>query len=587
MNNRIFDNRFVYYAIIIILLVGAIFGLVYIKKYVGYAGVEVPAEAGYVTTIIIEHRQPTAHWHGLYGLVFSLAGWNEEQTYVVDPGGLSSFTTVFACVDPNQEEQELYASTNDTIDFSNIKAGTTSMIDDEFLNLTNDTADRANNTFTEIVNITLGTNVITGIPAVYTYVNDAPDPAKTFFTGILNASGKLVLVTRVLQDLTVNFKGNNTMYQMLLPVPNVSTKFYFFADPYDECPSGWGLGQVGDSIVMGYVFESNTTIPIPNATVSAGGNSSLTDSDGFFNFSVPGGRIYNLISIKEGYILNITSINTTIGYTTRQNLTMARFFGYKGPNGTISGYARNNVSGALIENVTISIAGLVTLSNSTGNYSFDVEEGTHVIAAVKDGYENFVGNFSINRYQNLSYIVNMTQVIIGVVGNGTLFQNGTIHGTVRDSSTGNVLENVTVTVAGESNMTNALGFYNITALEGTTNIVATKNGYDAYFAQVNITANQITVYNFSITPTIVLEGVGNGTVKGTVKTSSGAALSDVTVTVAGKSNVSNSTGEYFFLAIPAGTHNIVATRTAYDNYVGQVNVSENNDNYNSGRTWCW
>jgi hypothetical protein len=577
MKEEIFDNKFVYYSIIFILLAIAIFGAVTIKKFIGYAGAEVPAEAGTITTVTIDHRTASSNWHGLYGLVFSESGFSEEQSAVVDPGELSSKIFVFDCVDPNQAQQELYASTNNSIDFSNIKAGTTEMIDTDFLNLTNATRDRANNTFTELVNITVGSTSVINVPAVYTYVNDAPDSSKTFFTGILNASGKLVIVARLLQSSSTSFKGTNVKYQMLLPVPNSSTKYYFFADPNDECPAGFGTGQVGDSVITGFVFERNSTIPISGVTVSAGGNSSLTDSNGLFNMTVPGGRDYNLVAIKTGYNTNITEVNTTIGSTTYKNLTMSKFFGFIGPNATISGYVQDNATNEVLVNATISIAGLNTLSNDTGNYSLIIAEGTHVIAAVKNGYDNFVGNFTIADSQNLSFIINMSTVISAGAEavNGTLLNNGTIQGTVRDNSTNTTLAGVTVTVAGASNITDSVGFYNITALQGTTNLVATKSSYNTYFKEVNISANNITELNFSMSPVTVAEGVGNGTVRGTVFTSSGNVLSDVTVSVAGKSNVTNSTGKYLLLQIPAGTHILTATRSGYVNNISTINVTEN------------
>jgi hypothetical protein len=575
MDKELMNSRVVHCIVIVILLVGAIYALIFVKKFIGYAGVEVPAEAGTVTTVIIDDRQPTSRWHGLYGLVFSESGFNEEQTATVSAGELSSKIFVFECVSPNEDEQELYASTNDSIDFSNIRAGTPDMIDKGVFNLTNYTIDSANNTFTDFANITLGSNRIVNIPAVYTYVNDAVDGSKTFFTGILNASGKLVMVARLLQKSTTSFKGTNVKYQMLLPVANYSTKYYFFADPNDDCPSGFGTGQVGDSVITGYVFESNSTTPIENVTIGAGGNSSLTDSNGFFNLSVPGGRTYNLIAIKTGYNTNITTVTTSIGATTYQNLTMSRFFGFTGQNATISGYVRDNSTSEVIGGAVISVGGLTTTSNASGNYSLVVPQGDNIIAAVKSGYENFVGNFSVNGGNNLTFVINMTGKFVAVEGlNGTLLNNGTLQGFATDNSTNTSLAGVVVTVAGESDTTESSGFYNVTALEGTTNLVATKSGYNAYFSEVNITGGNVSEHNISMEPIQVSVGLGNGTIEGVVKTSSGSVLSSVTVSAGGVSNKSNSTGEYILLNVPAGTHNIVATRSGYDNYVGEVNVSE-------------
>ncbi|MBI3026940.1 carboxypeptidase regulatory-like domain-containing protein [Candidatus Woesearchaeota archaeon] len=739
------NNNFVHYSLLFLLIALAILGLVLVKKFTGFAGTQLSAEGGTITSVFIDDRSTSSNWAGAFGLVFSQSEFNEEQSAILDAGTITSVTLVFECQDPSKSINEMYAIPNSTMNFTDLRAGSTKMIDEDFLNLSNSTRDRANNTFLKNESILLGTTNISGIPAVYTYVSDAPNNS-TFFTGILNSSGRLAMVIKVFSTSQINFKGTKVDYQSLLPIRNSTTKWYFFADPNDECPAGFGSGQLGDSVIDGYVFESNATaVPLPNVTVSAGGNSSVTDSNGHFNFTIPGGVVYQLIGIKEGYLTNITTINTTIGATTLQNLTMAKFNGFLGPNSTIFGYARDNSTGAVInnvtinvaassmssnetgnfsftvpagtyiitaiktgydnfignfsvsdginitylinmtaaasardsfvngfvieagtaapipnatvsaggnssltgssgffnltiaggfnyslvaikegfntnittinttigqttvknltmsrfigflspnstvfgyvkdnstnatiENATISVAGLTTLSNATGNFSFSIPEGTYVIAAIKNGYQNFVGNFSISSNNNLTFAINMTLAVSAgaAAQNGTLLTNGTIQGFVKDSSTNSSLENVTVTVAGESNITNSAGFYNITALQGTTNLVATKSGYNNYFAEVNITANNITVYNFSMSTVTVAAGVGNGSVNGLVKTSSGSVLSSVTVTVAGRSNTSNSAGEYSLSQIPAGTHNLVATRTGFNNYVASINVTE-------------
>ena len=569
------DNNWIHFVLLILFLSAAIFILIIVKKFTGFVTNQVNASAGSITTLILDDRQVSAHWAGLFGLAFSEAGFNETQTATVNPGQISAVTMVFNCISPNEAQQEMYASTNNSIDFSNIRAGTFDMIDVDYLNLTNDTRDRANNTFTDLVNITVGVSPITNVPAVYTYVNSRVDPDKKFFTGILNASGKLVIVARLYLISTTSYKGSNVKYQMLLPVPNASTVYYFFPDPNDNCPAGFGIGQIGDAVVNGFVLETNTSLPIPNATVSAGGNSSLTDSNGFFNLTVPGNKIHNLVTIREGYNTNITIINTTIGQITNLNLTMSKFFGFIGPNATISGYVKDNSTNSTLANVTISIAGLTAISNDTGNYSFIVSEGTHVMAAIKNGYNNFVGNFSILRDQNLSFIINMSLVSAGgaQAQNGVPLNNGTIQGFVKDNSTNASLADVTVTVAGQSNTTNGSGFYNITALQGTTNLVAIKSSYETFAREVNISANNITVFNFSMSAVVIATGVSNGSVKGVVKSSTGSVLTDVTVSVAGSSNLSNSSGDYLLLQIPAGTHVLAATKSNYTNYVTTINVT--------------
>ena len=75
-------------------------------------------------------------------------------------------------------------------------------------------------------------------------------------------SGTLVFVSHI-EDLATSFKGGTAKYQMLVPVPNSSVTYYFFTDPNDECPAGYGTGLLGDGIITGYITDSNTGQPVP------------------------------------------------------------------------------------------------------------------------------------------------------------------------------------------------------------------------------------------------------------------------------------------------------------------------------------
>ena len=67
------------------------------------------------------------------------------------------------------------------------------------------------------------------------------------------------------------------MYQMLLPTPiGENVTYYFFTDPYDECPQG-GLGENVNSTVYGYVTGPTGSV-INGSTISVGGYSTTTDS---------------------------------------------------------------------------------------------------------------------------------------------------------------------------------------------------------------------------------------------------------------------------------------------------------------------
>ncbi len=573
MDKGAFQKKMANVVVLTFIIAASLGGLILIKKYVGYVGTEVPAEAGTITTLKIDDRRQTVLWAGGFGLIFRESGFTEEQFQTYGPGDITSLTLVFDCFE-EKSEQEVYASLTNSINFSALRAGSWDMVDRDFFNLSigEYRTERANNTFVQNVSVLVGSTNISGIPGVYTYQNSLPN-STVFFTGILNSSGNLVMVGKAYFSSQTSFKSTSVRYQMLLPVPNSSTKWYFFADPNDNCPAGGSTATVGQAVIQGFVFEFNTTTPIQSAFVTAGANSSYTNALGFYNFTVPGGFTYDLIAIKSGYEVNITSVTTAIGNITNQNLTMKKPVGFLNLNSTIFGYVRNNDTGEVVANATILIKSFSGMSNATGNYSINVSSGTHIIAAYKTGFENFIGNFTIANLQNLSYVVNMTPFPTeGTPVNGTVINNGTIEGFVRDSSTSALISGVSVTVAGISNLTDGAGHYNISAYAGTTNLVATRSGYNVYTAVVNITAFLTTRYNFTMTLSETT-AANNGSLYVTAKDASGTAVVNADVSVVGFTDDTNLTGGAGFPNVPAGTHVLASTKTGYENFVGRVNIS--------------
>ncbi len=574
MSKKILDNKLVYYWLLALVMVLTIIGAIFLKHYIGFAYLAQPAST--ITTIQISDVRVAYRWHGIFGLAFSESGFNETQSASLTPGAVSTQILVFECLDPNQNNQEMYASLNNSIDFSNIRPGTTAMIDQGLLNFSNDTFsfDTAAAAFTHNISFLLGAANISNVPAAYTYVNDGPDAGLAFYTGILNASGQLAFVIKLAIPSQSSFKGTNVRYQSILPVNNLSRTYYFFADPNDQCPPNFGIVVQGAAILAGYVFESNSTTPLVNAIVSAGGNSTTTDALGFYNFSVIGGYQYDLVSIKSGYLTNITRINATIGNTTNQNMTMARFFGYNPLNGTLIGYTRDNSTGTILSSVLISVDGFVFYSDEDGNYSKAIPAGSHVITATYPGYLNFIGNFTLGFQQNLSYIINMTQIITGATTqNGTPFLNGTLEGYIRDNATSLFLGGVEVVVSGTRNISNASGFYSLTTYEGLSNLIATKALYEAFYSEVNISAGNVSQFNFSLQPIEVIPGEANGTVFGVVSDTSNDLLQGVFVSSAGISNRTNITGSYLLEDVVPGTHYLIATAAGYENYFALINVT--------------
>ncbi|MFH1638241.1 MAG: DUF87 domain-containing protein [Candidatus Woesearchaeota archaeon] len=363
--------------------------------------VAVNTSAGTITVMDIVDTDPTGLWHGVYGIALRFPGFFMNLSGTYTAGGITFVPLYFDCIqDDASGGKEIYAATVPNVDFSNVRAGTIGMVD-AFLNYTGyptrNKSDSAANTFMETMDVYIGSNVITNVPATHTYKYNGDNDV--FDIGILNFSGLPVMVTHI-QDPQYGFDpGMPLNFQMMLPIPeNQSQAYYYFTDPNDECPLG-GLGNLIEVRVSGYTFDQYGK-NISGATVTIGGYSTLTDALGFYNYTVLlTSGTYRAVAQKAGYEPNVSSIAFSfssafgkINFTLRNQRL--------GDNLTVTPRVFGNVidtGGTFLAEVNISMGGSFTLSDAEGNYSFNptVALGTHYIIALYPGYMNYVGNITI------------------------------------------------------------------------------------------------------------------------------------------------------------------------------------------------
>ena len=532
---NILDNKFIFIIILIFLIIGATFSAIYVKEFVGFV-VSVSSRAGYITKLIIEQRTTTSYWQGFYGLALMQEGYDETQYEEAYPGEIESKHLIFECLEPNVVH-EVYASLVDptTLDWASVQPATSAWVDDYF-NITPSEHDSATNTFTQDGHIVIGADNITNVPLTYTKKYGSSG-STDFNLGILNVSGDLVFFTQV-ATIQTGFNNQNLNYQMVLPAPN-TTLYYFFTDPNDVCPAGYGTGQLGDGYITGSVIDNSTNQTLENVTIGIGGQSNLTDSNGFFNITVPIGYQY-IVAIKDGYYTHTALVNITLYSTTEHNISMTPFTGLSAGetglgNGTIQGTVTNNRTNLVLANVTVH-AGVTTFTtDENGFYNGSTYEGNYTIVALLDEYENYIGFVNIIEDNTTVYNISMEPT------------TGTVGGFAIDNSTGSSLSGVLVGIGDQTTLTNSSGAYSITVRTGKHFIVGTKSGYENYANNLTVIAGTTIQHNI----TMVSSGVGvgtyyeNGTVEGyVVDNSTQIAISNVTVTIAGVSRNTNGSGFY-------------------------------------------
>ena len=641
MNEKnIFDNKVLFFIFLLLLINASIFLVITIKTFIGY--VSVISEAGTITELIITQRNPTYNWHGFYGMGLMVQGYDELQFDTTEPGGMTSKHVLFDCLEPNIEHEIYFSIVNpNELDWNTIQAGNAAWVDN-YYNISPLDDDSAAKAFTSIGYVMYGDVNISNVPMTYTkkYGNES---SKEFDFGILNVSGTPVFFTHI-ASIQTGFNNKLLNYQAILPSPN-ELLYYFYSDPNDECPVGYGTGTYGDGYIKGVVTDNSTSQIIENVTIGISSKINQTDANGFYNITAPIGYQY-IVAIKDGYYTYTSLVNITLAAQIEHNISMepivptinngtiqgtvidnstnsplanvtvhvagttfttnengfyngsaytgnytivALLSGYNNyightiinkdtttvynismepATGTVEGIVTDNSTGALLSGVSVSISNQGTLTNLSGAYSLTLRTGEHFIVATKTGYENYVENITVMPGQTIQHNISLIPISLG-----ELFENGTIIGTVRNNMTDAPLANVSVTIAGITDLTDTNGFYNISIFEGTYNLVAVKSGYENYISNVNITANNVTVHNISMSP--FETKFANGTLTGNVTNQQGMPIAGVSISIAGVLANSSSSGTYN-MSVTSGTHNLVATRSGYENYIAQVVITQGN-----------
>lgn len=149
---------------------------------------------------------------------------------------------------------------------------------------------------------------------------------------------------------------------------------------------------------------------------------------------------------------------------------------------------------------------------------------------------------------------------------------GIISGKVTNVSTSTAVSGATVSLTGRSATTDSSGNYSLSSLApGSYTVTVSKSGWLSMSKTASVTAGATTTLNFTIATA--------GKIAGTVKNSSGAAVSEATVTFKGgaipntTSVTSSSTGAYSSNWIPVGAYSVIVSMSGHTTQTKSVTVS--------------
>lgn len=224
--------------------------------------------------------------------------------------------------------------------------------------------------------------------------------------------------------------------------------------------------------------------------------------------------------------------------------------------GTVTGKV-TNTSGAPIQGASVSLGGNGAITGADGAYTLQAPAGSATLTAALAGY------------QSASETVTATA---GTTTQAATLQltpvnPGNVTGHVAGSG-GAALAGAAVSAGGLSTLSAADGSYALNNLPaGPTTIAASLSGFQSGSAVVTVVAAATTA-----APTITLAS-GSGSITGTVKSSSGAAIAGASVGFGAGTTTTNASGVYTLTSVPVGTAQLVASATGFQSVTQSVTVS--------------
>lgn len=341
----------------------------------------------------------------------------------------------------------------------------------------------------------------------------------------------------------------------------------FYDHPNNRCYRVWrtssGIGQKALFDIAGKVTNASG-VALSGVTITlSNGKSTTTNSSGNYRFDNVDQGTYTVTPSKSGYVFNPASRSVTgprQPLNTTPDVTGQNFTGTD--RSTISGRVTDSGGGPLA-GVTVSAGGnYVATTNSSGNYTLaDLPSGAYTLTASKTGY---------------SFSPAAREVTVPPNATGQNFVDMNRHaifGKVTDGN-GNALANVPIQCAGLTNSHNTQtdangnyvfsglkpGYYELSAPSGSPHPLSPTRRI------VVLTVASSMEQNFTTTPVY-------GTLGGRITDkTTGNAIANARVSIAGKIVRTNSTGNYVINNVLPGNHTLRISADHYKNYQGTVNV---------------
>lgn len=142
--------------------------------------------------------------------------------------------------------------------------------------------------------------------------------------------------------------------------------------------------------LIGIISQNgNTADRVSGATVTAGGKSAVTGTDGKYEFALAAGT-YTVTASKSGYASSSLSKTVTAGQTIWGSMNLTA----NATTGTLSGVVSAQ-GGAAISGATVTAGGKTSTTDGSGSFSFTLAAGSYALNVSKQGFAPHASSRSV------------------------------------------------------------------------------------------------------------------------------------------------------------------------------------------------